>query len=247
MSTAARHTQEASSSPDEEAVSKFYSATGIELIRRYTAPRIHNGFGRFNPYRTETGEYLIGYGSKTIFGRTLSPYITATREDIEKQFLEDMKEFAALVEQYVQMPLNEKKRGAVLSYAYSVGIYTFKESNLLRLINSRASKKEIIKEWSPYINRKSYYPKNLRNRRRHELNTYMAPDKEVPLLFEHKCCMKQCLATLGADYQGTPTQLKAIEYLERKIIDWDQNGSVMNRFFRLWNQEQGGLGSPKNL
>lgn len=247
MSTAAHRTQEASSSHDEEQVSKFFTSTGIDLIRRYTAPRIHNGFGRFTPYLTETGEYLIGYGSSQIFNRALSPFVTATRKEIEEQFLKDLKLFAELVEHYVQMPLTEKKRGAVLSYAYSIGIPAFKESKLLELINSRARKKEIIKEWSPYINRKYYHPENLRNRRREELNTYMAPDKEVPLFFEHKCCMKQCLATLCADYQGTPTQMKAIEYLERKILDWDSNGSVMNRFFRLWNQKQGGLGSPKNL
>ena len=46
---------------------------------------------------------------------------------------------------------------------------------------------------------------------------------------------------------GTPTQVKAIEYLERKIVEWDENGEGMRRFFRLWNQEQGGLGSPKSL
>lgn len=253
MGTAPHHTQETSSSrkkkdsKEKKQVSKFFNETGIELIRRHTAPRTYNGFGRFTPYLTESGEYLIGYGSKELFGRTLSPFVTGTREQVEKQFLKDLKPFAELVEHYVQMPLTEKKRGAVLSYAHSIGMPAFKESKLLELINNRASKTEIIKEWSPYINRKDFYPEGLRNRRREELHTYMAADKEVPLLFEHKCELKRCLATLCADYNGTPTQLKAIEYLERKINAWDATGEVMRRFFRLWDQEQGGLGSPKNL
>lgn len=246
MSTAARRTQEASSSPKEQ-VSKFFTEEGIRLIRWHTSPRIYNGFGRFSPYLTEAGEYLIGYGSKELFGRPVRPFICGTREEIEKQFLTDLKSFAALVENYVQMPLNEKKRSALLSYAHSIGLPAFKECTLLHLINSRASKSEIIKEWSPYINRKDYYPEELRNRRREELHTYMAPDKTVPLLFEHNCKLARCLATLCEDYQGTPTQLKAIEYLESKIKDWDTNGNVMKRFHRLWCQEQGGLGSPKNL
>jgi GH24 family phage-related lysozyme (muramidase) len=246
MDTAAHHTREASSSHKEE-VSKFFTEEGIRLIRWHTAPRTYNGFGRFSPYLTESGEYLIGYGSGELFGRPVRPFICGTREEIEEQFLKDLKPFAALVEHYVQMPLNEKKRSAVLSYAHSIGIPAFKECKLLQLINSRASKAEIIKEWSPYINRKEYYPENLRNRRREELHTYMAPDKEVPLLFEHKCKLNCCLATLCDDYQGTPKQLKAIEYLEGKIKDWDTTGSVMKRFYRLWSQEQGGLGSPKNL
>lgn len=190
---------------------------------------------------------MIGYGSKELFGRTLSPFVNGTREEIDAQLLVDLKKFAHLVEHYVQMPLNEKKRGAVLSYAHSIGLSAFKECKLLQLINRRASKKEIIQEWSPYINRKNYHPENLRNRRREELNTYMAPDAEVPLLFEHKCEFNQCLATLCADYQGTPKQLKAIEYLERKLKAWDTTGEVMRRFFRLWNEPQGGLGSVKNL
>lgn len=246
MSTAAPNTQEASSSPDEK-VSPFLNEVGIELIKRYTPARVYNGFGRFSPYKTEFGEYCVGYGSKEMFGKAVFVGTSVTKKEIEDQLLKDLKPFAKLVEHYVLMPLNEKKRGALLSYAHSIGLAKFKECRLLELINSRASKIEIIKEWSPYINRKDFYPENLRDRRRTELNTYVAPDSEVPLLFKHNCLMKQCLANLGESYQGTPTQMKAIEYLERKIVAWDKTGEVMRRFWRLWNQEQGCLGSPKNL
>jgi len=145
------------------------------------------------------------------------------------------------------MPLNEKKKAAVLSYAHSVGLPAFKESVLLSLINSRASRKEIIREWSPYINRKDFYSELTRERRRVELNTYLAADKEVPLFIKHNCQLKQCLLNVADNYKGTPNQIKAIEYLERKLLEWDPSQEVVRRFFRYWNQEQGGLGSPRNF
>lgn len=238
-------TQETLLSPDEEPI-PYLSETGIKLIIKYTPARTYTGFGRFAAYRTEHGEWLIGYGSRKLFGKNVSATTRGTQEEIEKQLIEDLKSFALLVEQYVIMPLNPKKRAAVLSYAHSIGLAAFKECRLLELINSRASKKEIISEWSPYINRKDYYPEMVRERRRVELNTYMAPDKEVPLFVKHNCPLRQCLLNIGESYQGTPTQIKAIEYLEKKIVNWDTTGEVMRRFFLLWNQPQGGLGSPKN-
>lgn len=240
-----QRTQEASSSRDKK--KPFLNETAIQLIKLHTPAKTYNGFGRFSSYVTVSGERCIGYGSAQIFGKPVNRFTKATQKEIDQQLVEDLKEFGPLVEHYVQMPLNEKKKAAVLSYAHSIGIAAFKECKLLALINRRASKTEIIREWSPYINRKDLHPENLRNRRRVELNTYLAPDAEVPLLFVHKCQFNQCLANLGESYQGTPTQLKAIEYLERKIKDWDTTGEVMRRFFRLWNQEQGGLGSLKNL
>jgi len=246
MSTAMLPTQELSSSR-KEPKSSFLNDIGVELVKRYSPARTKIGFDRYASYQTEMGDWRIGYDSSTLHGKALNFCARATEEEVEKQLLADLVPFAALVEHYVQMPLNAKKKGAVLSYAHSVGIPTFKECNLLQLINKRASKKEIIKEWSPYINRKDYYPEHLRERRRVELNTYLAADLEVPLLCKHTCTLNQCLLNIADTYQGTPKQVKAIEYLEKKISDWDTTGEVMRRFFRLWSEEQGGLGSPKNL
>jgi hypothetical protein len=52
---------------------------------------------------------------------------------------------------------------------------------------------------------------------------------------------------IADNYKGTPNQIKAIEYLERKVQEWDPTEEVVRRFFRYWNQDQGGLGSPKNI
>lgn len=211
-------------------------------------PRTYLGSGIYASYQ-EKGEdvWRIGYGSLKIKKHWVGFQEKATEKEICVQFIEDLKEFSQLVSHYIYMPLNDKKKAAVLSYAHSVGISTFKECKLLDLINSGAGKNALIKEWSPYINQADYYPELTRNRRRVELNTYLAADKKVPLLIKHKCELNQCLLNIGENYKGTPNQIKAIEYLERKLLTLDSSEEIMRRFWRYWNQEPGGLGSPKNF
>ena len=84
----------------------------------------------------------------------------------------------------------------------------------------------------------------MRDRRRVELDTYFAADKDIPTLVPHRCRAKRCLLNLPETYTGAPNQLKAIEYLEKKLLDWDPSGEVMRQFFRYWNQKPSGLGSP---
>lgn len=224
----------------------FLTKKGVELIKRHTAPRIDIGLGIYAPYRDPwDGSFRIGYGSLRIKGKTLAPSDRGTRGDIEKQLVEDLKEFSQLVEQYVYVPLNENRKAAVLSFAHHVGIESFKRCRLLELINSHASKQEIIREWSPFINTiwKSGGDYVI-NRRRVELDTYLAPDKEIPTLVPHKCHVKYCLLNLPETYNGSPTQVKAIEYLEKKLTDLDPSGEILRRFFRYWNERPSALASP---
>ena len=103
----------------------------------------------------------------------------ATREEVETQLVEDLKIFSSQVEQYVYVPLNRSRKGAVLSFAHSIGLLAFKNSRLLELINRHASKTEIIKEWSPYINR--YWLSGgdgMRDRRRAELDLSLCRQKD---------------------------------------------------------------------
>ena len=75
-----------------------------------------------------------------------------SQKDIDKQFYLDLKEFADKLKDYVFVNLNKNRRAAILSFAHSIGIQSFKNCKLLELINSYSSKTKIIREWSPYIN-----------------------------------------------------------------------------------------------
>tara|TARA_R100000988_G_scaffold9457_1_gene5354 strand:- start:2418 stop:3056 length:639 start_codon:yes stop_codon:yes gene_type:complete len=209
-------------------------------------PRTNIGMGRYASYK-EYGEdiWRIGYGSKKLGKRWLSATDKAIEEEIDIQLEEDLKELSDLVAKYVFVPLNTNRKAAVLSFAYSIGISSFKTCRLLELINSSAGKTKIIREWSPYINQIWLSGGDLmRDRRRVELDTYYAADKEIPTLVPHRCRVKRCLLNLPETYTGVPNQLKAIEYLERKLTEWDPSGEVLRQFFRYWTQKPTGLGSP---
>ena len=61
-------------------------------------------------------------------------------------------------------------------------------------------------------------------RRRTELDMYFAPDKEIPTFYRHKCHAKVCLLNIAETYNGSATQIKGIEYLEKKFKELDPSG-----------------------
>lgn len=227
----------------------FLTQLGIDLIKSYTLPRTDIGMGRFGAYKDYgEGVYRIGYGSIYLGKRPVGATDKITREEADIQFVEDLKEFSKQVESYVFVKINKHKRAAVLSFAHSVGITAFKNSKLLDLINSHAAKSAIISEWSPYINK--YWLSGgdlMRDRRRVELNVYMAPDKRMSSFVEHRCHTTICLLNLAQSYTGAPNQVKAVEYLEKKVKEWDPTGHVLRRFYRLWSETPSGLGNQRQV
>ena len=225
----------------------FLTRKGINLIKAHSVPRTCIGMGRYASYK-DYGESIlrIGYGSKKLGKRWLNSIDKATKEEIDLQLEEDLKEFSDLVANYVLVPLNTNRKASILSFAHSIGITSFKTCRLLELINSSAGKNKIIKEWSPYINRLWMSGGDLMiDKRRVELDTYYAADKEIPTLVPHRCRATRCLLNLPETYTGAPNQLKAIEYLEKKFLDWEPSGEVMRQFFRYWTQKPSGLGSSQ--
>ena len=83
----------------------------------------------------------------------------------------------------------------------------------------------------------------MRDRRRAELNTFLSADKEIPTFTKHNCQTSVCLLNLAETYNGAPNQVKAVEYLEKKIKEWDPTGHALRRFYRLWSQPPAGLGN----
>ena len=224
----------------------FLTRKGINLIKTHSLPRTHIGLGSYASYKDYVESiWRIGYGSKKLGKRWLNSADKATKEEIDLQLEEDLKEFSDLVSQYVLVPLNTNRKAAILSFAHSIGISSFKTCRLLELINSSAGRHKIIREWSPHINRLWMSGGDLMiDKRRVELDTYYAADKEIPTLVPHRCRAKRCLLNLPETYTGAPNQLKAIEYLEKNLLDGDPSGEVLRRFFRYWTQKPSGLGSP---
>ena len=93
--------------------------------------------GRYAAYK-DFGEssWKIGYGSESIDDHYLDANDKASQEDIDKQFYQDLKGFSKEAEKYIFVNLNKNKRAALLSFAHSIVICSFKSCRLLDLINS---------------------------------------------------------------------------------------------------------------
>jgi GH24 family phage-related lysozyme (muramidase) len=232
-------------SEDNKEEYPFLTQKGYEIIKKHTTPRTYIGMGRYASYK-EYGEEIwrIGYGSKKLGRRWVGAFEKADQKQVDEQLFEDLKEFSSLVAQYVFVPLNDNRKAAILSFAHSIGIGSFKSCRLLELINNLGSKQQIIKEWSPYINTLwRSGGEQLINRRRVEVDTYFAPEAEIPSLYYHECSSRYCLLNIPETYNGSPGQIKAIEYLERKFNSWDPSGEALRRFWRYWTEKPVGLSS----
>ena len=119
----------------------LFTEKGYQLTKKYTVPRTYLGMGRYAAYK-DFGEstWKIGFGSETIDNHYLDSKDKASQEEIDKQFYEDLKAFAKEAEKYIFVNLNKNKRAALLSFAHSIGICSFKSCKLLDLINSYGSK-----------------------------------------------------------------------------------------------------------
>ena len=114
----------------------LFTEKGYQLTKKYTVPKTYIGMGRYAAYK-DFGEsvWRIGYGSETIDDHYLDANDKASQESIDKQFYEDLKEFSKKAENYIFVNLNKNKRAALLSFAHSIGICSFKSCRLLDLIN----------------------------------------------------------------------------------------------------------------
>ena len=215
------------------------------MVRRYTPCRIHVGFEEYTSYRLnkEEGLYAIGYGSIRLKGRGILSNVRVSKEVVDQQLKDDLELFAQYVDNVVYMPLNEKKKAAVLSYAHSIGFVQFKTCKLLELINTSAKRSAIIQEWSPFLRKNYLNNPGLVNRRRAELDTFLDVDKEVSLLVEHKCKLDRCLLNIATTFNGSPKQVKAVEYLEKELLKYDPTGKVIDKFFTLWTERPTCTGS----
>ena len=78
----------------------------------------------------------------------------------------------------------------------------------------------------------------------HRARYVLSTDKEIPTFYRHKCHTEVCLLNIAETYNGSATQIKGIEYLEKKIKEFDPSGEIVRQFFRYWNKTPSGLGSP---
>lgn len=102
---------------------------GLNLIKEF------EGFRR-NAYLCPAGVWTIGYGS-TFYpdGRRVQKGDVISNKEAEELLKITVNNFANDVDRLVTVPINDNHFSALVSLAFNIGVYAFKNSTLRRVLN----------------------------------------------------------------------------------------------------------------
>ena len=108
------------------------SAAALALIKSF------EGF-RSRAYRDSGGVLTIGYGHTSMAGLPrVTPNLRITVTDAAHILERDVNSFATGVAALLKRPLTDDQFGALVSFAYNVGLVNFAKSSVLTLVNAGA-------------------------------------------------------------------------------------------------------------
>lgn len=97
----------------------------IDLVKKFEGRMLQS-------YKCPAGVWTIGYGAT---GPGIGPGVRWTLKQAEDDLLERLGRFGAEVDELVKVPMNDNEYGALVCFAYNVGVGALKGSTLLRLLN----------------------------------------------------------------------------------------------------------------
>jgi len=142
------------------------SDSGLDLIEEF------EGF-RSSPYLDSAGVATIGIGS-TFYENGTS--VTMNDESITRERARDLlrivaHKFAQSVDDLTR-PINQNQFDALVSFTYNVGVYAFRNSTLLKKVNSNPCDESISYEFSRWKRAGGRVLQGLINRRKKEAELY---------------------------------------------------------------------------
>ena len=147
----------------------------LRLIRRFEGLRL-------TAYRDAAGVWTIGYGHTSRAGPPkVRPGMRITRAGAEDILRRDLETFASQVEKALGASarrLNENQFGALVSFAYNVGIGNFRRSSVLRAVKAGRFKDvpRLLMRWTKAGGR---HLRGLERRRRAEGQLFTAPPEQA--------------------------------------------------------------------
>ena len=97
---------------------------GLDIIRKSEGLRL-------NAYQGMSGKWLIGYGHAA----TAAPGMTITEQQAVDLLRLDVEAAETAIREFITVPVTENEFSALVSLAYNVGIFAFKDSTVLREVN----------------------------------------------------------------------------------------------------------------
>ncbi|WP_343545396.1 lysozyme [Sphingomonas paucimobilis] len=101
------------------------SRAGLALIKTYEGCKL-------TAYLCPAGKWTIGYGRTT----NVKKGDTCSQAQADAWLLEEYDAFESKVRALVKVALTANQLGALVSFAYNVGVGALKDSTLLRLLNA---------------------------------------------------------------------------------------------------------------
>lgn len=134
------------------------SQKGVDLIKRFEGLRLTS-------YQCEAGVWTIGYGTT---GPEIGPDQTITEQRAEELLREDLTYFEKSVSDLLIVSVNQNEFDALVSFTFNVGVYAFKSSTLLSLLNDKTDKTIVASEFLKWVKVGSNVSEGLRKRREQE-------------------------------------------------------------------------------
>lgn len=97
----------------------------VDLVKSF------EGF-RATAYKCPAGVWTIGYGTT----ENVQPGDTITEAEAEQMLSDDLLSASTAVDELVEVDLTQNEYDALVSFIYNVGREAFRNSTLLRMINS---------------------------------------------------------------------------------------------------------------
>ena len=107
---------------------------GLTMINKQTLNLIKHYEGcKLKAYLCPAGVLTIGYGHT----KNVKRGDVISQQQADEVLVADLKEFENAVNDMVLVPLTENQRGALISFAFNVGIHALKKSTLLKKLNAK--------------------------------------------------------------------------------------------------------------
>lgn len=136
---------------------------GLPLLKKYEGCKLQ-------AYQDIVGVWTIGYGET----KGVKKGMVITQAEADKMVQDRYDEFENGVKNLVKVPLTDNQLGALTCFAYNVGLSAFKNSTMLKLLNSGANATTVAAEFAKWNKAGGKPVQGLTNRRADEAALFLS-------------------------------------------------------------------------